>query len=127
MPSEESAMIEALVPRAKLWLELDGDLILGRGGALLLRGIDEHGSISQAVKALPLDALGEMQAPSYRFAWGYLEKVEKRLGIPVVEKRRGHRKGPGGTALTAFGKQLLALYEHHENRLKQVLVSEKAR
>jgi molybdate transport system regulatory protein len=124
MPDAEKTVMKALVPRVKLWLELEGDLILGRGGALLLRGIDELGSISQAVKALPQDALGEMQSPSYRFAWGYLQKVEKRIGIPVVEKRRGHRKGPGGTALTPFGKRLLALYEYYEGRLKDVVVTE---
>jgi molybdate transport system regulatory protein len=124
MPVKEKAVIKDLVPRVKLWFELEGELILGRGGALLLRGIEEHGSISQAVKALPQDALGEMQAPSYRFAWGYLQKVERRLGIPIVEKRRGHRKGPGGTALTTFGKQLLTLYERYENRLKQVIETE---
>lgn len=121
MPEKEITLIKGLVPKAKLWLELEGEFILGRGGALLLRGIDEHGSISQAVKALPQDALGEIQAPSYRFAWGYLRKAEKRLGIPIVEKRRGHRKGPGGTALTTFGKQLLTLYERYADQLKRVL------
>jgi len=126
MPDKEKAVINALVPRAKLWLELKGDLILGRGGALLLRGIDEHGSISQAVKTLPQGELGEMQTPSYRFAWGYLQKIEKRLGIPVVEKRRGHRKGPGGTALTTFGKRLLMLYEEYEDRLKDIIETEES-
>ncbi|MFX0168684.1 MAG: winged helix-turn-helix domain-containing protein [Candidatus Hodarchaeota archaeon] len=121
MSGKEQKIIQALIPRLKLWLELDGEMILGRGGALLLRGIEEHGSISQAVKALPQDALGEMPAPSYRFAWGYLKKVEKRLGIPVVEKRRGHRKGPGGTALTDFGKQLLSHYEQYEDKLQKAL------
>ena len=55
MNRNDSPLIEALVAKAKLWFELDGELILGRGGALLLRGIDEYGSISQAVKALPED------------------------------------------------------------------------
>jgi molybdate transport system regulatory protein len=105
----------------KLWFELNGELILGRGGALLLRGIAEKGSISKALKELPKDALGEMEAPSYRFAWGYLQKVEERIGAPIVKKQRGHSDGKGGTALTELGNQLLDLYESYELKLKQML------
>ena len=124
MTKEASNRIEELVPMAKLWIELKGELILGRGGALLLRGIVEHGSISKAVQELPQDALGEMESPSYRFAWGYLRKVEDRLGAPIVKKQRGHREGPGGTVLTPLGQQLLDLYEKCEQKLKQILISD---
>ena len=119
--SESQPILEALEPKAKLWFELDGELILGRGGALLLRGIAEKGSISQAVKKLPQDAWGEIESPSYRFAWGYLQKVEERLGAPIVEKRRGYSDGKGGTALTELGNKLLDLYEMYEQKLKQIL------
>ncbi len=123
MSDKDERLLRAIEPKAKLWFELKGDLILGRGGALLLRGIQEKGSISQALKMLPEDALGEMESPSYRFAWGYLQKVEERLGAPIVEKRRGHRDGRGGTALTELGKRLLELYEEYEQKLKQILTS----
>ena len=62
-----------------------------------------------------------METPSYRFAWGYLRKVEDRLGAPIVEKRRGHREGPGGTALTELGRELLKRYEAYEQKLEQIL------
>ncbi len=121
MPINTQSLIRELKPKAKLWLEFKGKLILGRGGALLLRGISQHGSISQAVQAIPKDDLGEMEVPSYRFAWGYLRKVENRLGAPIVEKRRGHRDGVGGTVLTELGDQLLELYDTFEQKLKQML------
>ncbi|MFX1343401.1 MAG: winged helix-turn-helix domain-containing protein [Promethearchaeota archaeon] len=121
MKKNTGPLIDTLVPKVKFWFELDGELILGRGGALLLRGIDEYGSISQAVKALPEDELGEMESPSYRFAWGYLRKVEERLGAPIVEKRRGYRERSGGTALTELGQKLLKLYEKYEEKLKELL------
>jgi len=105
----------------KLWMEIDGDFILGKGGALLLRAIQEHGSISQAVRALPPEALGEGRAPSYRFAWGYLRKMEARLGTAVVEKRRGYGSGVGGTALTEVGRNLLCQYERLEAELEAAL------
>ncbi len=112
--AESKALLERLVPRFKLWLELDGVTILGKGGALLLRSIEEHGSISQALRSLPTEDLGAEGPPSYRFAWGYLKKVEERLGASIVEKRRGHRAGAGGTALTAFGRLLLKRFEELE-------------
>ncbi|MFX1575643.1 MAG: winged helix-turn-helix domain-containing protein [Promethearchaeota archaeon] len=121
MVNEEETIIEKLEPQAKLWLELNGEHILGRGGALLLRGIMEKGSISQALKSLPEDTLGEMDSPSYRFAWGYLQKVEERIGAPIVEKRRGHSDGKGGTALTQLGLKLLDLYENYEKKLAKTL------
>jgi len=119
--AQPSPSLERLTPRIKLWLEMDGDFILGKGGALLLRAIEEHGSISQAVQALPPDALGEGAAPSYRFAWGYLRKVEERLGAAVVEKRRGYGSGVGGTALTEVGRSLLRHYERLETELEVAL------
>jgi molybdate transport system regulatory protein len=119
--TQPSSSLGRLTPRIKLWLEMDGNFILGKGGALLLRAIEEHGSISQAVQALPPDALGEGAAPSYRFAWGYLRKVEERLGAAVVEKRRGYGSGVGGTALTEVGRNLLRHYERIEAELEVAL------
>ncbi len=119
--AENKELLERLRPRFKLWLELDGMTILGKGGALLLRSIEEHGSISQALQSLPPEELGEAGPPSYRFAWGYLQKVEERLGASIVEKRRGHRAGTGGTALTALGRTLLKRFEELETQLANTL------
>ncbi|MFX1563574.1 MAG: winged helix-turn-helix domain-containing protein [Promethearchaeota archaeon] len=121
--SKNDKLLDHVSPRLKLWLEKDGEMILGKGGALLLRAIEEQGSISQALKALPAEALGETESPSYRFAWGYLRKVEKRLGVSIVEKRRGHQAGTGGTVLTELGRKLLQYYEELEQRLEEILVT----
>lgn len=121
MTIRDQEVLRRLTPRLKLWLEMNGDMVLGKGGALLLQSIEEHGSISQAVQFLPKDALSESEPPSYRFAWGYLRKVEERLGAPIVEKRRGHRARTGGTALTSLGRKLLKLYLDFENRLAKAL------
>jgi len=115
-----------LVPRFKLWLEIDGETVLGKGGALLLRRIDELGSISQAVSNLPTgnmreEVAGEVGVPSYRFAWGYLRKVEERLGAAIVRKRRGRRGSRGGTVLTPLGRALLEKYEELEAKLNAAI------
>ncbi len=112
-------LLKRLEPKTKLWLEIDGIQILGKGGALLLRAIAQHGSISQAIQSVPPETLGKTEAPSYRFAWGYLNKVEARLGIRIVKKQRGHKSGSGGTELTLFGQKLLQLYELLEKHLNE--------
>jgi molybdate transport system regulatory protein len=90
----------------KLWLSLkNGEGILGDGKWLLLRTIEEVGSISKA--AVKLDI-------SYRKAWGDLKKVEDLLGIPVIERHRGGQAG-GSSVLTEQGVNLIKAYAKFHN------------
>lgn len=47
---------------------------------------------------------------SYRYAWNYIRKLEKRLGIKIVKSERGG-SGGGATILTDAGKTLVREYE----------------
>ena len=70
--------------RSKIWLEIDGKPVFGRGRDELLRLIQKTGSISAAAK--------EMGVP-YRKAWTYIDAMEKRLGFPLVERLRVRLNG----------------------------------
>lgn len=105
-------MLLEVVPKTKIWLEFEGESLLGRGGARLLESIDREGSLTKAVKNLKI---------SYRYAWGYLKKIEKRLGGPIVETFKGGRDGGGGMRLTPLGKYLLRKYNRFENFVAQAL------
>ncbi len=105
-------MFLEVVPKTKIWLEFEGESLLGRGGARLLENIDREGSLTKAVKNLKI---------SYRYAWGYLKKIEKRLGGPIVETFKGGRDGGGGMRLTPLGKYLLRKYNRFENFIAQAL------
>jgi len=87
--------------RIKIWLESEGQNVLGDGRLKLLKTIDETGSINAASEKLGL---------SYRHAWGQVQKLEKRLGIKLVEPKTGG-KGGGGTKLTEKAKRFLADFE----------------
>jgi len=76
--------------RSKIWLEMDEEPVFGQGRARLLRLIRKTGSINAAAKAMGI---------SYRKAWTYIDAMEKRLGFPLVIRRKG---GAGG------GKSLLS-------------------
>ncbi|MBS1234401.1 MAG: putative transcriptional regulator, ModE family, partial [Nitrospirae bacterium] len=61
--------------RSKVWLEIEGRPVFGRGRRFLLEAIDTCGSINQAAKEINI---------SYRKAWGYIKAMEERLGIKLV-------------------------------------------
>lgn len=88
----------AVVPRIRVWIELDGEVVFGDGRLILLEAIRETGSIKQAAVKLGM---------SYRAAWGKLKTTEERLGIPLVVKHQG---GNGGADLTEAAKALLDQY-----------------
>ncbi|MHA1832522.1 MAG: TOBE domain-containing protein, partial [Candidatus Baldrarchaeia archaeon] len=96
----------------KVWLEYEGNTILGKGGAELLQTIKDKGSLTLAAKELSI---------SYRYAWGYLKKIEKRVGIPVVSSFKGGPKGGGGMKLTETGEYLLRKYKRFEEFLEFAL------
>lgn len=88
-------------PRAKLWLEDGGKLVLSDYRVRLLLLIDETGSLAEAAAAMHL---------SYRRAWGKVREIEQNLGMKLVESAAGGAGG-GGSRLTADGRRLVELYQ----------------
>lgn len=85
----------------KLWLEKDKDIIMGLGRDKLFREIEKTGSISKAAKKVGM---------SYKKAWSFIKTMEDRLGIKLVETKRGG-KGGGETVLTKEAQKLLKDFE----------------
>jgi len=102
-------------PSCKLWIEHEGKPLLGKGGCAILEEIEKNKSISIAAKNLGM---------SYRYVWGYLQKIRNALGEPVVETFKGGRDGGGGARLTEQGKSLLQEYKRLEGYLEKVLDDE---
>jgi molybdate transport system regulatory protein len=93
--------------RSKIWIEMDGEPVFGRGRRFLLEAIDMHGSINRAAKEVGL---------SYRKAWGHIQAMEKRLGIALVVRQTGGKNG-GGATLTPEAREFLAKFEKMEHGL----------
>jgi len=83
--------------RFKLWLEKGGEPIISEGKYRLLKEIEKSGSILGAAERLGL---------SYKRAHCQIKTMEERLGMKIVERRRGK-----GARLTKGGKDLLDYYE----------------
>lgn len=100
--------------RVKVWLEEDGQLIFGKGKLDLLSAIVQTGSISQGAKKLKM---------SYRRAWSYLCAIEKRLGQPLLIRKKGGSDG-GGTVLTPYAKELLEKFYRLDKETYQFIQSQ---
>ncbi len=81
----------------KVWMTVGGQQLGGSDRVALLAAIAEHGSITQAAKAVKM---------SYKGAWDAIEGMNNLAGEPLVERLTGG-KGGGGTRLTARGAQLV--------------------
>ena len=100
--------ISGIVPKYKIWLETsDGKGILGDGKWLLLKTIEETGSLKAAIEKLGL---------SYRKTWNNLQQIEKRFGCPILETSRGGTDGGGNTYLTKDGEKIVKAFDKfHSN------------
>lgn len=95
----------------KLALETEFGPFLGDTRIRLLEAIDQHGSISQAAKAVPL---------SYKAAWDAVDAMNNLADEALVLRATGGRNG-GGTQLTDYGRKLIALYRAVEQEYQGAL------
>ncbi len=100
--------------RSKIWIEVDGDPVFGRGRRFLLEAVDSHGSINQAAKEVDI---------SFRKAWSHIKAMEERLGVKLVVRQTGGKNG-GGATLTDDARKFLKKYEALEKGIQE-LVDEK--
>ena len=90
----------------KIWLETQDQLgILGDGKWVLLKAIEETGSLKSAMEKLKL---------TYRKTWNNLQQIEERLGFPILETTRGGADG-GNTCLTEEGKRIVRAFDNFHN------------
>jgi len=99
-------------PIAKVWIEYEGNPLLGKGGAEILEAIRREKSISKAAKKVRM---------SYRYVWSYLAKISNVLQEPIVETYRGGKAGGGGAKLTALGESLLREFKRIESYVGEIL------
>lgn len=98
-----------LQPKLKLWLEVDGEAVIGTGRLQLLKSINRLGSINKAAQELDM---------SYRAAWGKIKDSEKRLGYKLVDTKKGGSSG-GGAKLTSDAKEFITIYQEYEDLVKE--------
>jgi molybdate transport system regulatory protein len=97
--------------RSKIWIEVNGEPVFGRGRRFLLEAIDTHGSINRAARDLDI---------SFRKAWAHIKAMEERLGVKLVDRQVGGKNG-GGAMLTADARTFLKKYEALEKGIQEIV------
>lgn len=87
--------------KSRLWLEQEGESLMGEGTLLLLKTIDEEGSLSKAAQKLNL---------SYKKAWKLADNLNKTSNNTIITKQIGGKNG-GGMQITEYGRKLIAKFE----------------
>jgi molybdate transport system regulatory protein len=106
-----------VLPRVKVWLELEGDYVFGHGLAEILAAVDATGSLKEAAAKL---------GKSYRYVWGRVKEAEQALGQTLVETQVGGQ-GTRRSFLTEPARRLLADFTALRERMLAVLREEFAR
>ncbi len=88
--------------KSRIWIEVDGEILLGEGRVQLLKAIAETGSLTKAAASLSM---------SYKKAWSLVDAVNTRAKKPVVNTSIGGTKG-GGTELTEYGRTLIQTFDN---------------
>ena len=94
----------------KVWIEKDGEIIVGMGREALLRAIKETGSIIKAAEKVGFN---------YKKAMSYIKAMEERTGQKIVITFKGGRE-KGGAKLTEFGEGLLKDFESIINEYEKL-------
>jgi molybdate transport system regulatory protein len=84
--------------RVKVWIEVDGAYVFGRGICAILQAVRDSGSIKQAA-----DDVGK----SYRHVWARIKAAEQAIGDSLVVSRVGGSK-TRRSELTPLAEELVA-------------------
>ena len=94
--------------RMKIWIEAEtGETLFGEGQILILEVIEKEGSINAAAKSLGM---------GYRSMWGRLKKIEQRIGIPLLVRRKGGASG-GESVLTPEAKIMIEKFRQLQQQI----------
>jgi molybdate transport system regulatory protein len=97
--------------RSKIWLEIDGEPVFGSGRMALLEGIARSGSINKAANGIHI---------SYRKALSYINAMEERMRVKLVERHAGGKNG-GGATLTKEAEGFLRKYKMLEDGINKII------
>lgn len=95
---------------AMLALRSEGRFLVGRDRIAILEAVAQHGSITEAAKALGF---------SYKTAWDAVAAINNLMPRPVLITRAGGKRG-GGATLTEEGHRLIAAFRRLEDKLARI-------
>ncbi|MES2810243.1 MAG: ModE family transcriptional regulator [Bacteroidota bacterium] len=99
----------------RIWLEVNGEKMLGHGRVELLERIQASGSIRQAALQMKM---------SYKQAWDLINHINSYFEKPVVISQRGG-KGGGKATITEEGRKLIEKFHQLQSAFHAFLLENK--
>ncbi len=87
--------------RFRFWLIKNDKKVFGEGPQMLLKKVEELGSLRQAALSMGM---------SYSKAWKVIKQIEAELQIKLLERTIGGKTG-GGSTITSEAKDFIQKYE----------------
>lgn len=109
--SGKCELAERVNPRAKLWLEIGGQYVFGRGISEILKAIQQTGSIKAAAQQV---------GKSYRHVWDKIKQAEQALGAPLVRTQVGG-KDSRRSELSELAQDLVRDFDAFRQRLFELV------
>ena len=101
-----------LTANYRLWFETDGEYVFGPGACAILTAVHEEGTLTKGAARLGM---------SYRYAWGVIRKIERKLGTKLVETYKGGKVGGGGARVTEQGLRFIKAYTDLHDAFEAIL------
>lgn len=95
----------------RIWLEIEGEKMLGHGRVELLERIKASGSIRQAALQMKM---------SYKQAWDLINHINANVAEPAVISHRGG-KGGGHAVVTPSGEALIQQFYQIQEKFQLFL------
>jgi molybdate transport system regulatory protein len=101
-----------LTANYRLWFETDGEYVFGPGACAILIAVHKEGTLTKGAARLGM---------SYRYAWGVIRKIERKLGTKLVETYKGGKVGGGGARVTEQGLKFIKAYTELHDAFEAIL------
>ncbi len=105
--SRSSDLADRVMPRTKLWLEVNSQYVFGLGISNILKAIQHTGSIKAAAREV---------GKSYRHVWDKIKEAEQALGVPLVRTQVGG-KDARRSELSELAQDLVREFDAFRQRL----------
>lgn len=109
--SRSSTLTNRVMPRAKIWLEVDSQYVFGLGISEILKAIQQTGSIKAAAREV---------GKSYRHVWDKIKQAEQALGVSLVQTQVGG-KDTRRSELSELAQDLVRDFEALRQRLFELV------
>ncbi len=114
LPGDRLKAVSFLEYKFRFWLIKNNKKVFGEGPLMLLKKVEELGSLRQAAIDMGM---------SYSKAWKIMKQIEDELQMQLLERTIGGKTG-GGSTITIEAKKFIQQYEAFMASINEIIEEE---